>query len=102
MPGIAGISVAKKLLSHHCLSHWKSPSTLVAESWEPATVFTDEEQRPKTSDSLRRMMYLDLVTYLPDDVLTKLDRASMAVSLEARVPLGPSRGGVCDAAPKPL
>jgi len=86
VPGILE-SRSPELLSHHCLSHWKSPSTLVAESWEPATVFTDEEQRPKTSDSLRRMMYLDLVTYLPDDVLTKLDRASMAVSLEARVPL---------------
>jgi asparagine synthase (glutamine-hydrolysing) len=86
IPGILE-SRSPELLSRHCLSHWRAPSAVVADSREPATVFTDDEQWSTTADPLHRMMYLDLVTYLPEDVLTKLDRASMAVSLEARVPL---------------
>ncbi len=69
------------------LSHWKAPAGLVLDACEPATVLTDRSQWAALPDFKQRMMYLDTVTYLPDDILVKVDRASMGVSLEARVPL---------------
>jgi len=69
------------------LSHWKDPSTVVSGAVEPKTLLTDRSQWAKLSDFTKRMMYFDTVTYLPDDLLVKLDRASMGVSLEARLPL---------------
>jgi asparagine synthase (glutamine-hydrolysing) len=69
------------------VSHWENPETVVLGGSEPATVLTDRGHWAQLSDFTERMMYLDLVTYLPDDILVKVDRASMAVSLEARVPL---------------
>lgn len=48
---------------------------------------TSPEEWPRLDDLTERMMYLDQISYLPDDILAKVDRASMAVSLEAREPL---------------
>jgi asparagine synthase (glutamine-hydrolysing) len=68
-------------------SHWPCPERIVLDAVEPMTKLTDATCRPDLDDLTERMLYFDLVTYLPDDILTKVDRASMAVSLEARVPL---------------
>ena len=69
------------------VSHWKEPESVVLGGHEPFTVLNNNTQRAPLTDSIERMMYADLLSYLPGDILTKVDRASMAVSLEARVPL---------------
>jgi len=68
------------------VSHWRSPASVVIGSSEPPTILTDRSQWAQLPDFTQRMMYLDAVTYLPDDILVKVDRASMGVSLEVRVP----------------
>ena len=74
-------------LYHALVSHWKQPTQLVDNSVEPLTAFTDRSRWADLSDFTQRMMFLDTVSYLPDDILVKVDRASMGVSLEAREPL---------------
>ena len=68
-------------------SHWRAPDRVVRGAREPLTLVTDGAAWPALGTLTEQMMYLDLVTYLPDDILVKVDRASMAVGLEARVPL---------------
>ncbi|TAN02821.1 MAG: asparagine synthase (glutamine-hydrolyzing) [Rhodanobacteraceae bacterium] len=68
-------------------SHWLDPAAIVLGAEEPMAATADFEHWPGLGDPVERMMYSDLIGYLPDDILVKLDRASMAVSLEARVPL---------------
>jgi len=69
------------------VSHWQPEDGLVPGAREPATPLNDPAQWPDFGDFTLRMMYLDLVTYLPDDILVKVDRAAMGVSLESRIPL---------------
>jgi len=55
--------------------------------YDPFEVFLEHYNRPRNADPITRAQYVDIKTYLTDDILTKVDRASMAVSLETRCPL---------------
>jgi len=68
------------------VSLWRDPSQVVLDGREPLTSLTSGVRSPLTEPGLRAMQ-LDAITYLPDDILVKVDRAAMAVSLETRVPL---------------
>jgi asparagine synthase (glutamine-hydrolysing) len=74
-------------LFYQALSHWSAPSEVVVGASEPDTVRECIAELATSAGIEEVMMLTDLMNYLPDDILTKLDRASMAVSLEARVPL---------------
>lgn len=65
------------------VSYWKDPTQVVIGGDVPETPF-DESSGDAIFD---RMMLLDALTYLPDDILVKVDRAAMATSLETRVPM---------------
>src|SRR5206468_2485127 len=85
---LAGVlaSPSAEALYHGLTSVWPQPAKVALHSTEPATPLTDPSQWLGTSSFVEQMMYLDSVTYLPDDILVKVDRASMAVSLESRAP----------------
>ncbi|WP_140632990.1 asparagine synthase (glutamine-hydrolyzing) [Methylibium rhizosphaerae] len=69
------------------VSQWSDPASLVRGGTEPATVLTQADPALASLAGVPRMMALDLLTYLPDDILAKVDRAAMSVSLETRVPM---------------
>jgi asparagine synthase (glutamine-hydrolysing) len=68
------------------VSHWTDPASVVLGATEPATVLTELAPALPGLCDVERMMALDMLSYLPDDILAKVDRAAMGVSLETRVP----------------
>lgn len=72
---------------HSLVSGPTSHGGLVRGSDRPETILDRQAKSLGSLGLCEWMMYIDQITYLPDDILTKVDRASMAVSLEARVPL---------------
>jgi len=83
--GVRARSAAEYYGEMNSFFHW--PDRIVLGGVEPATVRTNRKEWPSGVDSARLMMYQDTCQYLPDDILVKVDRASMAVSLESRIPL---------------
>jgi len=85
---LAGILTSKnpEKMYLRLASHWDSPEALIPGSKEVPTLPTDSKNWADIEDFTRAIMYLDMVCYLPDDILVKLDRASMGVSLETRMP----------------
>ncbi|SKA89414.1 asparagine synthase (glutamine-hydrolysing) [Thiothrix eikelboomii] len=68
------------------VSGWQYPTNVVIGGTEPPTFLTGYLPNLSHLNTVERMMVLDLLTYLPDDILCKIDRAAMGVSLESRVP----------------
>lgn len=68
-------------------SYWHDPASIVINGTERPNVIDDKQLSAIFRDQVEEFRYLDLATYLPGDILTKVDRASMAVSLETRAPL---------------
>ncbi|HTV89091.1 MAG TPA: asparagine synthase (glutamine-hydrolyzing) [Stellaceae bacterium] len=87
LAGVLTDSAGQGDVYRRLVSLWDDPADIVRGGREPAGPLDDPRLPAVLPDPVERMQYLDMLTYLPDDILTKLDRASMAVSLEARVPL---------------
>jgi asparagine synthase (glutamine-hydrolysing) len=85
--------VASALTADDCVSlykgfvsQWQDPAELLPGLTEAPTVLDQAGGAGRIGEAVSWMMYMDQLTYLPDDILVKVDRAAMAASLETRVP----------------
>jgi len=80
------LGVEKAETYRKLVSHWQRPEDIVIGAVEPDALTLKDAEIAGIKTVLEQMQLLDTATYLPDDILTKVDRATMAVSLEARTP----------------
>ena len=93
-PAKAKVSKLRRLMDcrtleevHSCLiSRWPSPSLVGRGGCEPAALVSESASWPIATEPMNRLMALDMLGFLPDDILVKVDRAAMGVSLETRLP----------------
>ena len=85
---VANVLPAKSIRDMHfkLVSQIHNPSDWLLNANEYKTSLNDDTKRFVELNPIEQMMAYDLITYLPTDILTKVDRAAMAVSLETRVP----------------
>jgi asparagine synthase (glutamine-hydrolysing) len=96
-PSLAGEKLHKlaSILEHshpddiyrRLVSQWEEPSEVAVAGREPDGLLWDRSLGQEIPNFVARMQFLDMASYLPDDILAKVDRATMAVGLEGRVPL---------------
>lgn len=84
---LAGILAAQSVdrIYQIMVSHWSDPADLVIGGSEQPTMLTNGRAE-RVTEMLARIQYLDQLSYLPDGILAKVDRAGMAASLETRIP----------------
>lgn len=81
-----GTSATVEELHRKLVSRWRMPETAVVGGHEPPSLLHEALPPRGSLGDVERMMQLDMLTYMPDDILAKVDRATMAVSLESRAP----------------
>jgi asparagine synthase (glutamine-hydrolysing) len=81
-----GASTTLEELHRKLVSRWRFPETAVVGGQEPPSLLAEDLPPRGQLGDVERMMQLDMLTYMPDDILAKVDRATMAVSLESRAP----------------
>lgn len=79
-------SSSASAIYHKLISHWYEHESLVPGARDSSLLLKDLTTQINRQPLIESMMYMDSQRYLPDDILVKVDRAAMAVSLETRIP----------------